>query len=375
MKNKITLFALLLVLISINKQANAQLKKSVAVISLDTKGSQFDGYAIADVARLEMEKTNQYIMIDKYEIKEVLHAADTAFPKECFSKQCLIRAGQILKADKMLTGAVEVFGEKIIVTLKMIDVQTEAVEKSDVKEYMNMPEQIQNMMQVSVKSLLGLPVDQILLNTLVFYESGASTPTTSIKNSGPRMGVSYVTGDIGRRLMDGSETGGYDGYPVMSSFGYQSEKSYLSVGNFNALFEMLFMVNGLEQQLFVPSVVFMNGFRDNKHGWEFGFGPSISVNKVASGYYENNDHTKPWHLENDYNPNDTTLVGFTPKYVDRADKRGDLRFTSGWVWALGKTFRSGYLNIPVNVYVVPLKEGWHYGMSIGFNVRKNPNKK
>jgi len=40
------------------------------------------------------------------------------------------------------------------------------------------------------------------------------------------------------------------------------------------------------------------------------------------------------------------------------------------VIAIGKTFTSGYLNIPVNAYFSPRKEGNVFGLTFGFNVSK-----
>ena len=36
-----------------------------------------------------------------------------------------------------------------------------------------------------------------------------------------------------------------------------------------------------------------------------------------------------------------------------------------------ETFRSGYLNLPVNVYIIPNKKGNVYGLSLGFNIIKS----
>ena len=36
----------------------------------------------------------------------------------------------------------------------------------------------------------------------------------------------------------------------------------------------------------------------------------------------------------------------------------------------GKTFKSGKLNIPVNVYVIPSKDGIRMGASFGFNAKR-----
>ena len=40
--------------------------------------------------------------------------------------------------------------------------------------------------------------------------------------------------------------------------------------------------------------------------------------------------------------------------------------------AIGKTFKSGYLNIPVNLYYSPKKGGSIIGLTFGFNIAKKP---
>jgi hypothetical protein len=36
------------------------------------------------------------------------------------------------------------------------------------------------------------------------------------------------------------------------------------------------------------------------------------------------------------------------------------------VWGFGKTFKAGNMNIPVNFYTVPDKDGWLFGFSMGY---------
>ena len=42
-----------------------------------------------------------------------------------------------------------------------------------------------------------------------------------------------------------------------------------------------------------------------------------------------------------------------PVFEYRTDFSGysNPRIKTGWVWALGKTFHSGYLNIPINLFI------------------------
>ena len=37
--------------------------------------------------------------------------------------------------------------------------------------------------------------------------------------------------------------------------------------------------------MFSPSFALLNGFRSSKNGWEFGFGPTFRLTKMAKGYY------------------------------------------------------------------------------------------
>jgi hypothetical protein len=57
--------------------------------------------------------------------------------------------------------------------------------------------------------------------------------------------------------------------------------------------------------------------------------------------------------------------------IRRNDSRGDVELQTQFIIAIGKTFRSGRLNMPVNAYVVPDKKGTRVGLTIGFNVKKD----
>ncbi len=175
--------------------------------------------------------------------------------------------------------------------------------------------------------------------------------------------ASVFTGTTAKILQSPTTQGGYGAVPVMFQFGYQFEKQYLNSADIQALFEFIPMITGLDQGLFIPSFTFMHGLRSNKSGWEFAFGPSFSFTKKAKGYYDSNSD---WHLESDWaldNPNNPNI----PEFKTRLDSRGRTYLNSSFVLAAGKSFKSGKLNIPVNIYVVPGKDGIRFGTSFGFN--------
>ncbi|MBN4062117.1 MAG: hypothetical protein COA57_02845 [Flavobacteriales bacterium] len=361
----------------------AQPRQTVAILNIDTKGVIQDATAMGYLARLELEKTNVYNVMDKYDIADILEKNKIDI-SNCFGKTCLVEKGKVLGADKMLTGSVERFGEKIVITLRLIDVKTASVEKSDATEYLNLQPEIQKMMEISVKNLLQIENDPILVNLLVEYDTPITSPKTTLRLNGPRMGVSFVTAEAAKRLTAPKSEGGYDMFPITSQFGYQFETQYLSAGNFQALIEFVGSIGGLESGQLIPSLAFMNGFRGSKSGLEFAFGPVFKVVKTADGYFDKRKTIGDgkWHLNNEWsqdtlnwiNENKYDIIDNPNDVMELPDRRGKYKLSTGLILALGKTFKSGYLNIPVNVYVIPKKHATVYGISVGFNINKKPKR-
>ena len=343
----------------------------VAVSHIDTRGMPLSPDAMGNLVRLELEKTGTYRIVDRYDMHDLLKMVDMDITG-CYGKSCLVEIGKVLQVDKILTGTAEQLGDKIVITLRLINVESEIIENTDVTEYQNIPEELQIMTGISVNNILGIANDPYTVELLVNFEEPITSKYASQRLNGPRMGVAYVTGDLAKSLVAPKDQGGYGGYPVLSQFGYQSELQYLSAGNFSALIEFLVMISGMEQGLFIPSVVFMNGFRVGKGNWEIAFGPSINLRKTGTGFYDTYGELgdpNDWHLEADWhmfdpeNPNPYDVV-------ERYDSRGETGINTGWVWALGRTFHSGPLNVPFNIYCSPQKSGWFIGASVGFNINR-----
>lgn len=343
----------------------SQAKISVAVIGVDTKGIKLDNVSMGNLVRLELEKANRFEVLDKYDVANLL-AENNIEPDNCFGKTKLVEAGKLLNSDKVLTGNVEKFGDKIIFVLRMIDVSSEKIENTNVMEYLHLEDEIQTMAKISVNNIIGVENDELLVDLLIDYDNLVSSPKTTVKLNGPRMGVSYVSGDISKRLSAPEEEGGYNMYPISSVFGYQYEFQYLSSGEFQALVELVGAFSGLETGSFIPSLSTLNGFRFNESGWEFGLGPIFRLSRMAEGYY---DEENNWHLADESDINNMYPI------ITQIDSRGDLKLTTSLIVAVGKTFRSGYLNMPVNIYVVPKKEGTTVGLMLGFNIAKKQKRK
>ncbi len=146
-------------------------------------------------------------------------------------------------------------------------------------------------------------------------------PVARIANlSGPRFGVTALGGNITNRLRSEYQM---DLAPVITQFGWQSEKQF--GGDVDAPFvgvtELVFLAGGLEQNQFLPSITWLVGFR-SEEGYEFGVGPNL-----------------------------------TP-------------ISSSLAIAAGMTHHYGALNVPVNLAVVPSRDGVRVSILAGFNMRR-----
>lgn len=371
--------------VSFAQQSNTPPGPTLAILNIDSKGIIPDAAALSYLVRLELEKTGKYVVMDKYDVADFVKKSGIDL-NNCYGKTCVVNAGELLGADKMITGSVERFGEKIVITLRMIDVKSKAVEKSEATEYLNLQPELQKMVEISVKKLVGIEPDKNMVNLLIDYDVPIKSPKTTLCLNGPRMGASYTEGFAGERMQAGKEAGGYNMYPVNFQIGWQQEYQYLSAGDFQALIEGIVLVGGLESGKFIPSFTFLNGFRESRSGWEFAFGPTFRFIQKADGFFDKDNRLgkggNAWHLANEWNSSNPELVDTVngvpqleknPYPIEsQMDSRGDVRLSTGLLLAVGKTFKSGYLNIPVNIYVSPRREGWIMGASFGFNVSKKP---
>lgn len=138
-----------------------------------------------------------------------------------------------------------------------------------------------------------------------------------VELSGPRVGVTALFGPVADSLHDALDIN-----PVISQFGWQMEhRFYTGTGTdkISGVTELVVLVGGLDQGAFIPSASWLVGARTAR-GTEFGVGPNLSAAGV------------------------------------------------GMVVAGGITFRTGELNFPVNLAVVPARNGTRISLLSGFNI-------
>jgi hypothetical protein len=110
------------------------------------------------------------------------------------------------------------------------------------------------------------------------------------------------------------------------------------------------------------------GMRNSRTGWEFAIGPNFTTTVTGEGYLEGGNFIL--RGSSNYNPTGKDVI-------TRLDSRGDVAISTGLVVGFGKTFKSGKMNFPVNLFLVTPGRGdsWRIGTSVGFNIvrKKTPS--
>jgi hypothetical protein len=157
----------------------------------------------------------------------------------------------------------------------------------------------------------------ITIIILALIINSASAQIQSL--AGPRFGMVYITDSPGSTFLNGDLALDdiFEGVPnyndvakaaVTSLYGWQWESRFADGGDVTGIVEWIALVGGMEKGKFLPSVSSMVGAR-SASGFEFAMGPNLSLTGVSM------------------------------------------------VFGVGYNFKSGNLNIPVNIAFVPGRKG------------------
>jgi len=335
----------------------------ITLAGIEVKGTKLDSSLVTDLVIHELRKLNIYDVTNRRDAEYA--AAQEGFSlQDCFSKQCMLRIGKLTESQKVMGGSIERFSDKIYLTFRLVDVPTGQVVNSFSMEFLNLEDRVALMIEITLKKMHNLAYDEESykkVTTVQTLENTLNNPNVSKLNlSGPRFGFGMMLGPDARDYRRPENQGGWGVEPIASHIGYQFEVSYLNQGNIQGLFEFIPLINAIEQGSFIPSLGILHGIRSNKTGFEFAVGTNFSTVTRKTGYYTDNGIWKEGkNLEGTEKP---TL-----------HRDGKLRLEGGLVLALGKSFRSGNMNFPVNAYAVIRKDSPRIGLSLGFNTRRNSN--
>jgi len=398
MKKTLTILALTL---TSTFNVNSQSKSSIAINEPAVQDLYITPKMASKLINIELTKLNIYNVYDEYDMAEAIKSKPE-ISQGCYGLNCLTLLGEQLKVNYVLSGSLDKLGNKIAISLKIIDVNTKSIYKTTFREFDNQEAELQRMIEIVLREMNGLENAKETVEQLSFKnEVITSNNVGKINNSGPRIGYAYLNGSLNEFATRNTEQGGLDIAPAVSMIGYQFEKQYVGTENFSALFETIINITGLEQSKFMPTIAFMNGFRFGKAGWEFAFGPSFGLKRVSDGFFDKDntygkganaywsdeqysaydrekynganpynqvsESTEYYNYQNAYNGDMTKSVYPSSSNLDN---NGRVALSTRFVVGIGRTFKTGGLNIPVNIFYSSVKKGSMIGLSVGFNIIK-----
>ena len=279
-------------------------------------------------------------------------------------QKCMLQVASDLNADELMEVEINQMAGSIYISAIIRMGSDGSIVNQARIEFLDKPDKAAFMLKLTLQKLIGIPTDKTLYQGLTNETMMANTqnPASSqtLNLSGPRLGYSFFSPDLNAVMDRPTYEGGYDINTGIFNFGYQFEKQYLDGGAFQGLVEFIPQIGGLDQGLFIPSLSILNGIRDNRSGIEFGFGPTFVISRKSRMYQENG----VW-----YRPTDRRNVNNLPT-TNRPDSRGSAFIDANLVFAAGKSFKVGTMNIPMNVFFVPNKNFYRYGFSLGYNFRR-----
>ena len=378
----------------------SQTKSSIAVANPYVNGLSVSPSVASKLIRLELIKLKTYNVYDEFDMEDI-YVKDENYKSNCHSKACLIKMGAELNVDYMASGSYDLIGRKIVISIKIIDVKNNTIYKSGIREFDNQVNELQRMTEILIREMHDLEVEKEIFERLIFKnEMITSNNVGKVNNSGPRIGYGVMTGALNEYATRPASQGGLDIFPGVSMIGYQIEGQYVGTENFSALVEGIFNVSGLEQGKFMPTVTLLNGFRFGKSGWEFAFGPGFGIGRGTAGFFDTDGafgdagdyfSSDDWvrYASEEYNDeaahpelfeNGTYMGAPSPAeasgngdyiFEGHADTRGVTKISTSFLFAFGRTFKAGALNIPVNLFYSSKRNGGMIGLNVGFNIQNS----
>lgn len=338
---------------------------SIVIAGIEVRNIQSNEDILRSVIYKSLVTSKRYVVNDRYDVAEKL--GNTKM-ENCMGKECLGTVGNQLNADFAMSASYEGLGDRILISMKIVNVKSGEIERNEIEQFENQPRELNRMTDIMIYKLLKMDVDFSAYKALFFKDGPtASTGLGKMNNSGPRIGFAVPTGENGAFFTRDEREGGVGTMPVLFNIGYQLEVQYAGSEKFSGLFEFLGNVAGMEHGTPIPSLAIMHGVRFGKGAWEIAMGPSFTMKRLVSGTTDYDGNFKTYQELHDLGVADASMM----TYFKRPDTRGATYFSTNFIFAFGKTFRPGALNVPLNFYASMNKYGTTYGISLGINITRS----
>lgn len=339
---------------------------SMAIGGIEVRGISSDEEILRTIIYKSLVNSKKYVVNDRYDVAEKIGVDKL---KACLGKECLIRIGKDLNADFAMSASYDGLGDRILISMKIVDIKSGEIVQNEIEQFENQPRELNRMTDIMIYRMLKIEVDPVITKPLIFKDNpAASAGLGKMNNSGPRIGGALLSGQNADFFTRSDRDGGINAKsPLIFNIGYQLEKQYVGSESFSALVEFIGNVAGLEHGTPIPSLAILHGVRFGKGAWEIAMGPSLTAKTLLTGSTDFDGTFRTYGELSDLGVANVDQLN----YYTRPDTRGATYFSTNFVIGIGKTFRPGALNVPVNAYASFNKYGNSLGLSVGINITRS----
>jgi hypothetical protein len=104
--------------------------QTIAVANPNVTSLTVKTESAARMMRLELINLNKYKVYDEFDMADVIKS-NPEYSADCFGQNCLIKLGNSLNTDYLMSGSLDLLGNKIAITLKIIDVKNKTIYNID----------------------------------------------------------------------------------------------------------------------------------------------------------------------------------------------------------------------------------------------------
>ncbi len=147
----------LVFILIITVNAFAEEKELITVMDFSSNNfSEMDVIVFVDYLSSQIQNTGEYRVIDRMQRENILSELEFS-NSGCTDESCQLEIGRLLSARKVIVGSIGSIGNKQILNVKLIDVETSETINSASKKYADMDEMLSGS-DILISELFGLSV-------------------------------------------------------------------------------------------------------------------------------------------------------------------------------------------------------------------------
>ena len=220
----------ILIILMICLSLTAQDKTSIAVLALQGNGiSTSEAGVLTDELRSVLVQTDKYDVLERNNMESILNEQGFQMGG-CTSAECAVEAGRLLGVQKMVGGSVGKLGTLYNISIRIFDVQTGRIEKTQTKRHEGSIEQLLDLIKQIGYALADTSIDisdQIESeNKQIQKEKMPDQPAQKKSKFSIKAGISSATTTRHSADKIGFVIGGAFRYTIANNFGIQTELFY-----------------------------------------------------------------------------------------------------------------------------------------------------